>query len=364
MKNSKIILPLGIIAIGCAAAVVTGLQARKIASGNAPADAITATGTAQGMDGDVSVSVVFDSSKIYSLTVTEQNETPNIGTNAVDQLPGAIQLAGNLSVDTVSGATVTSKAILQAAANAIASQGMDPATFGYDDGSAAKKAAASVEIPADAKTAEGASEGMDGDVKVKVVFDDSKVYALEVVEQNETPNVGTMAVDQLPDAIAAAGSLKVDIFSGATITSKAILQAAANAIASEGVDPKALGFDGEAEVSADSKPAETTAAETEAPKVDAPADAVTAEGVGEGMDGDVKVEVTMTADKIYDVRVTKQHETPNVGTLAIDQLPAVFVEKNSINVDAVSGATITSNALKEAVENAIKEAGFDPANFQ
>ena len=84
MKNSKIILPLGIIAIGCAAAVVTGLQSRKIASGNAPADAITATGTAQGMDGDVSVSVVFDSSKIYSLTVTEQNETPNIGTNAVD----------------------------------------------------------------------------------------------------------------------------------------------------------------------------------------------------------------------------------------------------------------------------------------
>lgn len=360
MKNSKIILPLGIIAIGCAAAVVTGLQSRKIASGNAPADAITATGTAQGMDGDVSVSVVFDSSKIYSLTVTEQNETPNIGTNAVDQLPGAIAAAGSLKVDTVSGATVTSKAILQAAANAISSQGMDPATFGYGDASAAKESAPAAEAPADAKTAEGTAKGMDGDVKVKVVFDDSKVYSLEVVEQNETPNVGTMAVDQLPGAIAAAGSLKVDTVSGATITSKAILQAAANAIASEGVDPKALGFDGDVEVAAK---AETTAA-AEPAKTDVPADAKTAEGTAQGMDGDVKVEVTLTKDKIYSVKVTEQNETPNVGTKAIDELPAVFAEKNSINVDAVSGATVTSNALKEAVENAIKEAGFDPANFK
>lgn len=80
-------------------------------------------------------------------------------------------------------------------------------------------------------------------------------------------------------------------------------------------------------------------------------------GSAEGINGDVVVRVTMDGDKIAEVEVLKQSETVGIGDKAIEVLPEQFVgmsTADSINgVDGVSGATITSNALKEAVINAL-----------
>jgi fumarate reductase flavoprotein subunit len=46
-----------------------------------------------------------------------------------------------------------------------------------------------------------------------------------------------------------------------------------------------------------------------------------------------------------------------VGSRAIDQLPAKIVEANSTKVDGISGATVTSNAIKRAVKEARHAAG-------
>lgn len=83
-------------------------------------------------------------------------------------------------------------------------------------------------------------------------------------------------------------------------------------------------------------------------------------GKGTGINGDVVVRVTMDGDKIGGVEVLAQSETEGIGSNAIEKLPAQFVglsTKDAVNaVDGVSGATLTSKALKEAVTKALSAA--------
>lgn len=78
------------------------------------------------------------------------------------------------------------------------------------------------------------------------------------------------------------------------------------------------------------------------------------------MDDEIVVRVTVDDGKIGDVEVLKQNETPGVGVPATEQLPEKFIgldTEDAINgVDGLSGATITSNALKQAVINALLQA--------
>lgn len=79
----------------------------------------------------------------------------------------------------------------------------------------------------------------------------------------------------------------------------------------------------------------------------------TLEGTAEGFGGEVKVTVTVTGDDITEVVAVGDSETPGIGSNAIEQLPAKIVEADSADVDVVAGATVTSNAIKEAVNNAL-----------
>lgn len=77
----------------------------------------------------------------------------------------------------------------------------------------------------------GISEnGMGGKVVVKVTMDGDKIAAVEVIEQNETAGISDAALNTVPGAIVAANSIEVDTASGATITSKAIIEAVGNAL--------------------------------------------------------------------------------------------------------------------------------------
>ncbi len=136
MAKSSDIWQYGLIAVGGVAAVVLGLSARSISSGSkaetpveAPSDAVTVTGTAQGINGDVTVEVTLTKDTIYSVKVTEQQETEGIGDKAIAAVPDEIVAANSTQVDAVSGATVTSNAIIEAVKNAITAAGFDPAAF-------------------------------------------------------------------------------------------------------------------------------------------------------------------------------------------------------------------------------------------
>ena len=79
-------------------------------------------------------------------------------------------------------------------------------------------------------------------------------------------------------------------------------------------------------------------------------------GAAQGFGGEVVATVTVGAAGIESVELTGAGETPAIGGAALEQLPSLFVENNSSRVDAVAGATISSNAAMEAVQQALDQA--------
>lgn len=82
-------------------------------------------------------------------------------------------------------------------------------------------------------------------------------------------------------------------------------------------------------------------------------------GSAKGNNGDVTVEVVLSADRIESVNVTNHQETPGLSDGPIADIPEAIVNNQSLNIDAVSGATNTSNAILDAVKAALTAAGAD-----
>ncbi|MEF9972491.1 MAG: flavocytochrome c [Clostridia bacterium] len=82
-------------------------------------------------------------------------------------------------------------------------------------------------------------------------------------------------------------------------------------------------------------------------------------GVGQGNNGPVEVEVSVTGDAITAVTVKSHNETPGICDKAIADIPAAIVGGQSLGVDVISGATNTSNAILAAATEALTAAGAD-----
>ncbi len=104
---------------------------------------------------------------------------------------------------------------------------------------------------------------------------------------------------------------------------------------------------------------ETTAAATAASEEAGIYTPGTYTGTAAGKNGDVKVEVTFSANAIDSVKVVEHSETAGISDGAIENIPAAIVENQSLAVDTVSGATITSEAILNAVADAVAQAGGD-----
>lgn len=85
------------------------------------------------------------------------------------------------------------------------------------------------------------------------------------------------------------------------------------------------------------------------------------EGSANGMGGAVKVAVTVEDGKISDVEVLEHKETVGISDPAIEQIPQAIVDAQSTDVEAVTGATVTSEAIKEAVAAALSGEGTEEA---
>lgn len=83
------------------------------------------------------------------------------------------------------------------------------------------------------------------------------------------------------------------------------------------------------------------------------------EGSANGMGGAVKVAVTVEDGKISDVEVLEHKETAGISDPAIEQIPQAIVDAQSTDVEAVTGATVTSEAIKEAVAAALSGEGTE-----
>ncbi len=96
----------------------------------------------------------------------------------------------------------------------------------------------------------------------------------------------------------------------------------------------------------------------EEPEEEPAAEAQVLQGSAEGYGGELTVEVELADGEIVAVRVVDHSETAGLSDPAIEQVPAAVVEAQSTEVDSVSGATVTSEAIKAAVQAALDDAGL------
>ena len=153
------------------------------------------TGQAQGYGGVLTVRVTTEGGTITAVEVTEHSETEGVGTRAIDALPQAMVTANSWQVDTVSGATVTSNAIMAAVADAMG----QPLAIDMTDEEAQATAVPLTFLPEGAKAGIGmAATGRIGpgtDDQENPVYSFNVVFAHGVFDAEG--RVLSMAVDQL-----------------------------------------------------------------------------------------------------------------------------------------------------------------------
>ncbi len=306
----------------------------------------TYEGTAQGFGGEVKAKVVIGDAGIESVELTGDSETPELGGEALKKLPDAFVGANSADVDAVAGATVSSDAAKKAVQAALDQAAGDSQTEKPETTQAASdKAASNTAGDYKAGSYEGTAQGFGGEVKAKVVIGDAGIESVELTGDGETPALGGEALKTLAPAFKEAGSADVDAVAGATISSdaaKKAVQAALDQATGDSQTEKS-----EATQAASDKAASNTAGDYKAG---------TYEGTAQGFGGEVKAKVVIGDAGIESVELTGDGETPALGGEALKTLASAFKETGSADVDAVAGATVSSDAAKKAVQAALDQA--------
>ena len=307
--------------------------------------------TAQGFMGDVTVKATLDGNTVTALTVETPDETPGLGQNCSEEdftkqfIGKALPVELGKDVDAVSGATITSTAVVDAL-NSLAAAPVEEATV--------------TEEPAAAATGEEKSAtltGFSGDVTVKAVLEDNVVASLTVETPDETAGLGQKCSEEeftsqfIGKTLPVKLGEDVDAVSGATITSTVVV----DALNSLAVLPEAEAT-ATPEPRATREPAEKATYTKNAPKAQTGDFTV----VGKGFGGDVTVKVTLDAGKVVTLAVEADDETAGLGQKCADEeftsqfIGKVLPVKLGEDVDAVSGATITSTVVVDALNGLTK----------
>lgn len=198
-------------------------------------------------------------------------------------------------------------------------------------------------------TYEGQANGYRGLVKVSVTVKDHKITAIKVLSNSDDAAFFNRASTGVIKNILAKQSLKVDTVSGATYSSNGIIKAVKNALTGE--EDKSSAKAGAS--SAKSAGSVGTADESGTYKDG------TFTGSASGYHGVVKVSVTIKDNKIKAIKILESHDDAAYFNRAKGILLPLMVKKQSTNVDAVSGATFSSNGIIKAVRNALSKASVN-----
>ena len=83
----------------------------------------------------------------------------------------------------------------------------------------------------------------------------------------------------------------------------------------------------------------------------------------QGFGGEIVAEVVISGGNITDIKLTGDKETEGLGSVAIEKMPGRFMKSQTVNVDGVSGASVSSGAIKQAVTDALAQAGIDASKL-
>ena len=180
--------------------------------------------TTNGYVDEIKLLVAVDNDGLVKgYTVRDIHDTYGLGLGVQDDLYFLVglmnskgDLAVNSNIDAVTGATISSSAVV-ACVNAASKYVQEAGAAGVLTGTA---------------------DGFMGPITVSVTMDGDTITAVEVVSNSETPEIAGAALEQIPAAIVAANSPDVDVVSGATYPSNGIINAVKNAISGTSPEPE------------------------------------------------------------------------------------------------------------------------------
>ena len=299
----------------------------------------TYTASAKGMDGDVPVTITIgDDGTITGVQVDVSGETAGIGAEIGDEVTKQILDAQSAEIDGVAGATVTSTAVKTAVADALAQ------ASGAAAAESATEAAAASQT--EAAAAESTTEAAAASQTEAAAAESTTESAAETETAATKPAAETEAQTETAPIYSYGKFTGTSGDASVTVTVK---------------DGKLVSIEGLPEdtskVTADVKAAARAALEK------AGMDTVlyipgTYTASAKGMDSDVTVTVTVDESKITDADIDVSGETQGIGATIGDTVRLQILSAQSDDIEGVSGATVSSAAVKKALADALDQASI------
>ena len=195
-------------------------------------------------------------------------------------------------------------------------------------------------------TYETSAKGFGGEVKVSLTVDEKAIVDLQIEGASETPGIGDTAIEELREAILAAGNAdNLDTVANATMTSEAVIAAAKDAFV--------LATGGEI------AKAEAT------PVKDGTFVGVAPSYQRNGYESKtVTLTVTFENGKVTDIVASDYSDTPGIGGMAFDVMADRVIRTQSLGIDTLTGATVSTSGFLNAMANAVAEAGGNPEEWK
>ena len=310
----------------------------------------TYEGSANGFSGKIKVSVVIKNQTIRSINILSNSDDEAFFNRAKEGVTASILAKQSTDVDTVSGATYSSRGIINAVKDALSSSDGEEQTavakgnFTLDDG-----------------YYEGTGTGFAGPVKLFIEIKDKSIVGIYIVKTSDDAGFFNRAKEGVTASILEKQSTDVDTVSGATYSSRGIIEAVSNAMEAA---KKAKKGETDTETEDDTEKPDTSKASSYYGVVVCNQDE---SGAFTAYNLHVKVmfqngkiiavsDVYGDGDSQNDTYITKAVSGSSKHPGVVTQI----VNKNGIDgVDTVSGATCTSKAVLHAVDVVVKAAAKD-----
>ncbi|MCL2840421.1 MAG: FMN-binding protein [Defluviitaleaceae bacterium] len=322
----------------------------------------TFTATAESFGGELTVEVTFTDSSIANIEV-QHSDTPNWARRAIPTIPQMIlHRQSTQNIDTIASATITSDAILTAVNDTIVQAGASPDALVPNIPTEPLPNATFIagQHIVETNSWEGAP------MVIQVVFSQDEIVRVQVESHGDTTTGGNWAGRAIPiiphQVEEVQSTVGIDIIAGATTTSTNVLYLINEAITLAGADPASL------------QPRTRTAGTFWPYGAGGGNPAIFHPGVyyatADGFGGPLTVQAIFSRGELVRARVVEHAETENFFDMVFPSgqgsvtLATIVEEEQTIHdIDITAGATRTHNAFLEAVAEAIRMAGADPADF-
>lgn len=203
----------------------------------------------------------------------------------------------------------------------------------------------------------GSASGYRGTTKVQVTVENGYITAIDILSTGDDEEFFDRVKNTVISNIIASQNTNVDVISGATFSSNGIMNAVADALSGGDTNSgQETGYDAQSDSGSDQEM--TSDSQTNSGNMDLTDGIYT--GSGTGFRGTTTVSVTVSQGIISDITVESYEDDEPYFENAEDTVIDEILGQQSVTVDAVSGATFSSNGIMEAVSNALGQEYDNP----